>query len=388
MRSQWHPETGTGRQQARESLFKLLIGTLLMAFLIGMLVQHYNPRVGGPGWWISLFICVSFLIVSALALVYWDDHRIGQHTTKIELLVPYLVYGNGKVRLGNRRSYGITNDAKSLWTAAFPSGLNADRRGKTGGTNFASEILPFHMALVRHLLLTTLANFGQRSEHRTAVHGWVRLGVALENLSWGELPELVRDSIFAKSTEKSCPKNLPLPTGSKLEAFDKGELVLRLHWIPPKLLWLGRLRLRGSHLPGGEIRVRWLGPLSEVKSYERKFEHLTVRLPELKESGSQATPTAHVIITRLLIEVETRWNLLGKVAEFRDWAVNLSHYWQKKMDYWTWRDYYLERLIDDLDWKIGWMKKGGASIVERLESIDKRLSSLEAALKNAGNAEC
>jgi hypothetical protein len=372
---QRHPETGVAGRRAKESLFTLLISTILLALALNGLFQHlWDMRTSDLGWWVGLGLFIAFITLLGFLSIRWDDRRIGQAETTIELLLPYVLSGREKADLAQRRSYPATTEARKAWKAAFSQGLALT--GREGA--FTNRILPEHMALVRYVLTVYLARFGQLSRPEQAVHGWLRVELLLKELEWESLPMSVRDVPFAKAAHEARPESLWLPQGTTVETFDKGSLLLRLIWRPthrrcPKR-WLCWLLGAGRWPPGGEVRVRWLGPLSEVSRHDKRYEHLTARARRPSPEGK-----AQVVVTRLVVEVESRWNILEEVERFRDWGVNLGLYWQRQMDYWTWRAYRLERLVDDLDWKIGWIEKAEtSSIASRLAAIEKRLIEREA----------
>jgi hypothetical protein len=231
-----------------------------------------------------------------------------------------------------------------------------------------------HMPLVHHLLIMLLVGFGKRCQPGEAVHGWQRLlDLPLGSIEWERMPRLAQRNPFSEALGHARPDSVCLPLGARLQVFDKGPVMLRLTWGPAHG-WLRRLLPDlDPLLPGGEVRVRWLGPLSQASPYDRRYDHLTARLDDVWRDAE-----VHVIVTRLLVQVRTQWNLLPSVARFRDWAVNLADYLEDRMDYETWRQYYLERVIDDLDWKIGWITRGEEpGLAERLRRIDRRLARLE-----------
>ena len=150
-----------------------------------------------------------------------------------------------------------------------------------------------------------------------------------------------------------------------LTADMTGDCLLRLTWRWRRWLRWG---------PRGEIRLHWLGPLSEVRPENKRYELLTARL-------DAAAGRQHVVVTRLVVEVDTHWNFLTSVAGFRDWGLNLAHRLVQQMDYHAWYEYLVQRTILDLDWKIGWIEKGAEpGLVERLRRLDERLARLEAHL--------
>ena len=373
-----HPETGETGRRARTSLVELLLGAVVLSVLLNVVSNAFQfPQLGSPGWWVMLVVVGIFVLVTAYLLVVWDDRRIGHHETRIEIVLPYIVMGKKEqATLGERRSYPVTSLASEAWRAAFPQGLpTAERKG-----SFTRRILPEHMDLVRYLLVTYLTRFGKLQKPGVAAHGWLRLRMPLREVKWSDLPPLLSESQYAKKRGNANPQALFLPTGTDIEGFDKGEVLLRLRWEPPGYRWLGCLLGLCLRPPGAEVTVRWLGPLSEVRSYDKRYEHVTARLHSHDSSPSDEV---HVVATRLVVSVESRWNVLERVSRFCDWGINLAHHWQEEMDYWTWYEAYLKRQLDYLDWKIGWIdREKGPSLAERLRRLDDRLARLEALLRS------
>ena len=366
MGKQVHPETGETGRQARAGLVELLVGAVLLSILLDALVGILPaPAPLSPAWWIEGAALIALAAILVYLLVLWDDRRIGQHETRLEVILPYVIEGrNRRVALGERRSYPVTMLACEAWQAVFKEGLpTAERSGP-----FTRRILPEHMDLMRYLLLVYLARYGKLQRPGVAAHGWLRLQIPLRDMAWEALPSLLRDSRYAQARGKANPRHLFLPADTTVEAFDEGEVLLRLRW--------GWDRPLGLRLPGGQITVYWPGPLSEVRKYDKRYEHATARLRDLSPSAE-----VRVVTTRLVVSVESRWNFLDRVSRFRDWGINLAHHWQEQMDYWTWRQGHLERQVDYLDWKIGWIAKGEEpSMAERLRRLDERLARLEAHL--------
>jgi len=365
---------GRARHQARESLFTLVVGLVSLSlwanFFASFLMTPHPAEASWWGWLLGggLLLGFSLLWVS----IWWDDRRLGRDEAKIELLLPYMVQGNkAQVTFGMRRSYTITRMAQEAWRNTFSTGLSIASRKE----EFQTAIFPEHMELLRHLLVVYLAGFGKKRQPDEALHSWWPSAIPLREMPWEDLPPSIRENHFTKSMDKALPQQLFLPHGARLEAFKKGPLLLRLSWRPHLGLiqrFLVAIFGLGINRPAGKITVRWVGLPSEATG--RRRDHIIARLKE------DLLPQAkvRVLSTRLLVEVETRWNLLGTVADFRDWGVQLANNLKARMDYWSWRDYYLERTIDDLDWKIGWIAKNEPGIVKRLEKIEARLAELAA----------
>ena len=358
-----HPETGQAAREARASLFTLLGLTVALGALLNALINHLGaPAPAEARWWAGL----AAYLLGGLGLVYLgigqDDRRVGLATTELTLVLPYCVTRRDAVSLGERRSYAVTRAASAAWRAAWgPTGLTLP----PGDEPFNQRLLPYHLDLVRYLLALTLARFGRESEAPAAVHSWLRLTIPLDEQPWETLPPRLRDNRFAVAVGRARPAALRLPAGTILTVPTEGDCLLRLtwHWRP----WL-------RWGPRGEIRLRWLGPLSGVRREDKRYELLTARL-------DAAAGHPYVVVTRLVVEVETRWNFLTGVARFRDWGLNLAHRWEQQLDYYAWYEYLVQRTILDLDWKIGWIEKGAEpGLTERLRRLDERLARLEAHL--------
>lgn len=366
-------EIGIGRayRQARGSLFLLLVVIVLLglwggAFLswLWLVVPELTSRI----WWIGLggLVLIGFFLISVS--IRWDDRRISRDETRIELLLPYMIRANKQIRLGGRESYSITKTAQAAWQSCYQTKAPMFEQGKS----FQKIIFTEHMELMRHLVVFCVASFGKSRLPKEALHSWWPSSVPVDEIPWDSLSSLIRENRFSRSMGRARPTKLRLPPKARIEAYDKGPVLLRISWrsCPGRG---SRLLAAIFYRPGGEIVVRCMGLSSEVSG--KGYEHMTARLN--KDQPSQAK--VHVLSTRLVVEVETRWNFLNKVADFRDWAMQLSHHLKTHMDYWSWRDSYLERTIDDLDWKIGWIEKNKEPrLAERLEKIEARLDELAA----------
>jgi len=359
--------TSRVRRQARGSLFLLIVVIVLLGLWGGAFVSWLwlvVPDLTSRIWWIGLggLVLIGFFLISVC--IRWDDRRISRDETRIELLLPYMVQGaNRQITLGGRESYSITKTAQEAWQSCYQEKAPMFKQGKS----FQEIILTEHMELVRHLVVLCIASFGKARQSEEALHSWWPPSVPADEIPWNSLSLLIRGNRFSKSMGRARPTKLRLPPRARIEAYDKGPVLLRISWrsCPGRG---SRLLAAIFYRPGGEIVVRWMGLSSEVSG--RRYEHMTARLDSNEEF--------YVLATRLAVEVETRWNFLNKVADFRDWGVQLAHNLKARMDYWSWRDYYLERTIDDLDWKIGWIAKKEPGIVKQLEKIEARLDELAA----------
>jgi hypothetical protein len=374
MRMQRHPETGTTYRRTRDGLFGLLAVSVALGALLNALASHLSAvQARSLSWWTGLV--VQLLVGSVLIYtgLWWDDRRMRHAETKIELLLCYTIRGRTRrADLGVRRSYAVTGLARQGWRAAFGRhGLALVGREKRA---FTECIEPEHMDLVRHLLVMYQARFGQRLQPHKAIYGWLQLETPLQETAWEQLHPVVRDNPISQAIGRARPDKLYLPQDTELVASAGGDVLLQLTWQPTHP-WLCRLLSHTRRPPGGEVRVRQVGKLSELHPYDKPYEHLTARL------GDLSSVEVHVVVTRLIVEVETRWNALQEVSRFRDWGVNLAQHLERAMSYPRWREYYLERTVDNLDWKIGWMdKEQEPSLAERLRRLDERLARLEAHL--------
>ncbi|HQJ11871.1 MAG TPA: hypothetical protein PKY49_08460 [Anaerolineae bacterium] len=357
-----HPETGQAASQTRESLFTLLAITIALSAILNAVINLLGAPAWNDGrWWawtLGLMLGGTGLVLLGIA---HDDRRIGQVETEIELLLPYRVTPRGSVELDERRSYNVTQGAAEAWRAfTQQTAVQVPDKGA-----FIEVVKVQHFDLVRYLLLQGLKHFGDERRPGHARHSWLRLDFPLTEFSWEALPPRLQDNPFAAAVGPARPQRLWLPEGAVLTADMTGDCLLRLTWRWRRWLRWG---------PRGEIRLRWLGPLSEVRPENKRYELLTARL-------DAAAGRQHVVVTRLVVEVDTHWNFLTSVAGFRDWGLNLAHRLVQQMDYHAWYEYLVQRTILDLDWKIGWIEKGAEpGLVERLRRLDERLARLEAHL--------
>lgn len=357
-----HPETGRAQTEARASLFTLLAITVALGAILNAIINQLGaPNPAHWRWWVWL----GGLIAGGLILIYLgirhDDRRIGQVETEIELLLPYLLTPRGKVSLGERRSYFVTRTAQQAWQAAW--GEAGMQLPEAEGA-FTQRITAEHLELVRYLLATGIARYGRERDPRAARYSWLRLEVPQTTWPWESLPPSLAGNRFAQAVGRARPAALRLPLDAQLLAAPEGHDLLRITWRWRRWLPWG---------PGGELRLRWLAPLSEAHREDKRYELLTARI-RAQHPESQC----RVVLTRLVVEVETRWNFLNPVARFRDWTLNLAHRLQQQLDYDAWYEYLLQRTILDLDWKIGWMEKGAEpSLAARLRRLDERLARLE-----------
>lgn len=368
MRRDSDPQRGAAGQRARDSLFLLVVITVGLGALINAGVTLLmEPKPQAWFWWVELVLLNLLALVLGYLGLARDDGRIGRATVEIELALAYALSGaRQRARLLRRKSYGITNDAREAWSTLFPHGLAlAGREG-----DFAQQITPEHLALVRYLLVSLIAQRGENLRAPGMDFKLLRAEMPLEAVPLDKLPPTVRENPFTVARGRAHPQQLWLPASCQLEAFDQGPLLLRLRWDAPRGGWSCLLRaLRRP--PGGELRVRWLRPIVRAKERERVYGHLAAR--------ATAEASVQVVLTQMVIEVESRWNALSSVARFRDWAQNLARYLECELDYWAWREYYLERTIDDLNWKIGYVdqQSGELGMAVRLQRLDQRLARLE-----------
>jgi len=376
----WHsrPTLGEARRRARESLINLLLGAVGLGIAIEAVLNLVPwPADALAGRWYAVF---GIGIVVVPALVYWvalsDDRRIGPDETYIEFILPYRVRDGGRaVRVVRRTSYAITRDARQAWTAYAGRSFSRPTAG-----SFVEAIQAEHIDLVRYLIAIRLARFGR---YVANWGGW-RLGLASIDLPtmdvpWGRLPAPLRDNPFSAAIGTARPRGFTLPIGATFESPRKEDELLRLRWYPPgRWPWRAWCRVLGigRHPPGVDLVVRWLPPLARVRPRDKPVELLTAREDPLREGEEM-----WALRTRLLVEVHARWNAIDAVQRFRDWCAVLAAYLRDELDYHTWRSYLGRRTVEDLDWKIGYIRRREEpGLVARLERLDERLARLEAHL--------
>lgn len=173
------------------------------------------------------------------------------------------------------------------------------------------------------------------------------------------------------------------PTGLIPKKSEDRPLV-RITWQLINVPFLEKFPWLTNKLPGGELLIRWLGPLDEVHPDDKRAEEVTTRLAQTAKEVTTRPPDhkIHVIATRLMIEVNTRWNFMSQVGLFYDWSLNLGYYLAKRMDIREWWQYAQQRTLMDMDWKIGYIAKhkDEPSLAARLAQLEEHLARIEAKL--------
>ena len=377
-----HPESGKKGRKSRDSLFSLILSTVFLAILINVITGFFGiPEDWFKNWYWLLVL--GLLVLISLGLIWFsiirDDRFIGRDETDIELLLTYRVSGSGKnIHLIERTSYSVTAEANEAWKRVWHNSgfqlqkpLNIADFGKV-----KQAVLPQHFDLVRYLLFHYLDEFKEKSRDYKILPGIQDLGITMKALDCENWPDKLKENLYLVSRKI---KGFSFPDGAHLLFFNEGPVLFEINWKPSDWDFTQKIPLIRRWTPGGKISFAWLGPVDNVRTFDRKYEEMTKRLHKQVE-GDLSDPERGVYVfrTRLKILIETRWNFLPIVDLFQDWALNLTYSLQQKMDYGCWWDYMIQRGIADLDWKVGWMeKKGEPSLAERLRRMDERLAKLE-----------
>jgi hypothetical protein len=124
------------------------------------------------------------------------------------------------------------------------------------------------------------------------------------------------------------------------------------------------------HRRYGQVEVRWLPQLAVAGRRSQPFQALTTHM-RLGEDSQ-----LYVVGTRMEAVARLRRTLLPDSEPFHRWAAGLLARLEEGLDF----AYYIatrpDRVIRDLEWKIGWVPEG-TSIVEMLQGIEGRLGELE-----------
>lgn len=360
-------EIGQAGSQARGSLVNILVAALILGAAVNALVGlFFAVNLAEWSWWLGLILVVVVILVVTFGLITFDDYRIGRHERRISLLVTYAFYGSKpKAVIARRRSYRVTSILHEAWKTLHPQGHNINQIMGSGAV--PRELIPEHFDLLRYALFRYLCEFGDLSSPGKNRHSFLRWSFPVVKRGKDQWPALLKQNRFLNVPLKA-PEAITLPAGSRIEFFEEGDFLMRLRWqrwnVPASLSLLA---------PRLEVRVRWMGPLDRVKETEKEYEMMTHR-------AKQELPDAKFIVTRnrMIVEVESHWNFLSRVAELHDWGIEFGNYLQERMDFLFWWEYFLERTTADLDWKIGYIHRAvEPSLAARLKRLDNRLARLE-----------
>lgn len=355
------------KRRSRAELVALVLVTVALGMLLNLLASGLHqalwPRPDPPaGQWLAFAVGTLLTLALVLSAAWLFYYRTESQRALVEIWLPYHWPEGGRPGLAQRRSYQVTVHARRAFARRYPKRApqteafaTAWRQALAQGTPFQHFIAPVNAQLIQHLLLCVLHRYGDDALGPEAAYGWWRVDLPARQLSMDDLPPPLRDNPFLRADQRAEEWRLwwPRQVDLESEADDGGG-------------WSWQL----IHRRFGQVEVRAYPQLIVAG---RESQPVQVFLQRLKlHRGSQLV----VVGTRLEAVAHFRWAFLPGSEPFHDWATGLLSYLEEALDW----GYFLaarpDRLIADLDWKMGWVPEG-SSVWEKLEEIEARLEELE-----------
>lgn len=342
-------------------LITVTLGTLLSVLANGLYDYLLICIPAHQQWWaFGLGVAVTLALVGMLVWLFYA--RGESQRVAIEFQTPYHIPASGRVTIAQRHSYQVTVHARRAFSRRYPEDSEVQRelaaawqRARAQETSFQKFIAEANADLVQCLALYALHRYGEESLGPKAAYGWWGVEMPDRKLKMDDLPIPLRHNPFLRADQRAEEWTLLLPKDVELELL-------------PEEGPFPRWRLR--HRRYGYMELRWHPHLSVSDERSQAYRILTQRLR--LSSRSQL----YVIGTRLEAAAYFRWAFWSASDPFHDWATGLLARLEEALDW----EYFLatraDRLVADLDWKVGWVPEG-TSLVEMLQSIEGRLEELE-----------
>jgi hypothetical protein len=354
-------------RRSRGELVVLVLGTVAMGILLNLLASGLHdalrPSGEAPGQqWLVLTVegLITLALIVSMVLFYG---RMESQRALVEVWLPYHWPESGHPKVAQRRSYQITVHARRAFARRYSKSSPQTQAFATGwreaiaqGIPFPQFIAPVNAQLIQHLLLCVLHRYGEDSLSPDAAYGWWAVNLPAEQLTMNDLPEPVRDNPFLRADQKPEEWRLWWPRDVRLELHSDGN--------SPFPTW------RFVHGCYGYLEVK---ARPQLVVAGRESQPVRVFLQRLKLSKRSQL---YVVGTRLEAVARFQWAFLPGSEPFHDWATGLLSYLEEALDWLYFLATRPDRLITDLDWKMGWVPKG-TSVWEKLEEIEGRLEDLE-----------
>jgi hypothetical protein len=353
-------------RRSRGELLALVLTTVTLGTLLSLLTNGLydylliSLSARQQFWAFGLAVAVTLALVMVLVWLFYARGESQRAT--IEFQIPYHIPASGRATIAQRRSYQVTVHARRAFNRRYRQDSEEQKElvaawqsARAEETSFQKFIAEANAELVQCLALYVLHCYGEKSLGPEAAYSWWSVEMPARKLKMDDLPTPLRDNPFLRADQRAEEWTLLLPQDVQLEL------------LPEKGLFP---RWRLCHRHYGYVELRWHPRLSIFDEESQAYRILTQRLR--LSSRSQL----YVVGTRLEAVACFRWTFWPASDSFHDWATGLLARLEEALDW----DYFLatraDRLVADLDWKVGWVPEG-TSLVEMLQSIEGRLEELE-----------
>ena len=358
--------------RSRGELVTLVLVTVGLGVLLNLIASALyqivcpQPEPSNARWPVLVVFVVAVLLAAALAalairLLY---HRTESQRAFIDIWLPYHWPASGRPGIALRRSYQVTSHARRAFAHRYPQKAPqteelaaAWNKALAQDIPFQHFIAPINAQLIQYLLLCVLHRYGDDSLGPEAAYGWWKVDLPARRLAMDDLPPPLRDNPFLRADQKPEEWQLWWPQQVKLKVTTDTT---------------GGWSWRLVHDRFGQVEIQ---AYPQLLVAGKESQPMRVFLQRLKlHRGSQL----YVVGTRLEAVARSRWAFLSASEPFHDWATGLISYLEEALDWGRFLATRPDRLITDLDWKMGWVPEG-TSLFDKLQEIEGRLERLEIA---------
>ncbi len=355
-------------RRSRGELMALVLVTVALGMLLNLMASVLyqvlcpQPELSNVRWpvVVAAVLLALALVVVAVRFLYY---RAESQRAFIDIWLPYHWPASARPGMAQRRSYQVTIHAQRAFARRYPKNApqtrafaTAWRKALAQDTPFQHFIAPVNAQLIQYLLLCVLHRYGDDSLSPEAVYGWWKVDLPARQLTMDDLPPPLRDNPFLRADQRPEEWRLwwPQQVEIRSETDDKGG-------------WSWRL----VHDRFGQVEVQAYPQLLVAGKDSQPMRVFLQRLKLHRDSR------LYVVGTRLEAVARFRWAFLSASEPFHDWASGLLSYLEEALDWGRFLATRPNRLITDLDWKMGWVPVE-TSVWEKLEEIEARLEELEA----------
>ena len=356
----------------RGELLALVLVTLILGLLLGLLTSGLydwllarltTVPLQRAAFWLGVVLTAGL----GLAVVWLFYGRTESDPVEIELTIPYhLPAGDGgerRLTVVRQPAYQVTVHARRAVMRRFRARspqlgewLASWKEAQAAGQQFKEFARPLHADLTQCLLLYTLHRYGEDSLGPKAPYGWWESSLPAAEWKISGLPSPLSTNPCLLADQRPDEWKLLLPAGVALHLLAE-----------PNSPW-PRWELR--HRRYGRIAVTFSPAVAVAGRRGKTYRVLTQRLwPDQRSE-------IHILTSRLTAQAHFRWALWKGSDPFHQWATGLLARLEEALDFGYFTRTRPDRILGDLDWKIGWVESGD-SLVDTLARIEARLEELE-----------
>jgi len=352
--------------RTNRDLFILIVTTIFLGVLLSLLSDSIydlfiKPSTCRTIWWeIGVIVLVTIILI-------WTFPRCREsREAQIEIWFPYLIR-NKEISIIKRSSYQVTGFAKLFFGTRFGRSSPDDRNIYEEWMNAKQENIPFdifikqdQIQLIQVLILQVLHMYGDASFGHEADFKW-----------WKS--NLKSDHVLLKKLNEGLINDPFLQANFNLDEWK--------FWIPKRTKFIIQ-RQKHSENISWQIKHKYgvieLIPLQRLSLAGKGHQPTQVLLQreKLKETDEVIVVGAKI---NAMVRFKRTW-FRQQSSEFHLWATGFITLLQESLDFYRYLEERRNKIIADLDWKIGYLPKQ-LSIWKKLEEIQRLINSKTNKLK-------